>query len=75
MGKIISLRPWNARRTRESSGTITVIVSHRFSTVRAADLIIVLAEGGALEVGTHAELMDADGTYAELFRLQARAYT
>ena len=64
-----------ARRSRAMTGAITVIVSHRFSTVRAADLIVVLAEGGALEVGDHRELMEAGGTYAELFRLQARAYS
>jgi ATP-binding cassette subfamily B protein len=63
-----------ARRTRSTTGAITVLVSHRFSTVRAADLIVVLDEGGAIEIGSHAELMSAGGTYAELFKLQARAY-
>jgi ATP-binding cassette subfamily B protein len=63
-----------ARRSRDATGAITVLVSHRFSTVRAADLIVVLDEGAAIEVGSHAELMQRDGMYAELFRLQARAY-
>jgi ATP-binding cassette, subfamily B, bacterial len=63
-----------ARRSRDTTGAITVIVSHRFSTVRAADLIVVLTDGSASEVGTHRELMAADGVYSELFRLQARAY-
>ena len=63
-----------ARRSRDTSGAITVLVSHRFSTVRSADLIVVLDEGGAVEVGSHAELMARGGIYAELFRLQAKAY-
>ena len=53
---------------------MTVLVSHRFSTVRMADLIIVLADGRVSESGTHAELLAAGGRYAELFELQARAY-
>jgi ATP-binding cassette, subfamily B, bacterial len=56
------------------SGTITLLVSHRFSTVRMADLIVYLDAGHAVEAGTHAELMAADGHYAELFTLQAAAY-
>lgn len=64
-----------ARRSRDSSGAITVLVTHRFSTVRAADLIAVVGEGRVLEAGSHAELMAANGSYAELFRLQAKSYT
>lgn len=57
-----------------SNGGITILVSHRFSTVRMADLIIVLAGNTIAESGTHQELLAADGTYAELYRLQAAAY-
>jgi len=63
-----------ARRAASESGAITVLVSHRFSTVRMADLILVVAGGRVSEVGTHRELVDLDGHYAELYRLQARSY-
>jgi ATP-binding cassette subfamily B protein len=52
----------------------SVIISHRFSTVRMADRIAVLGNGQLLEIGTHAELMANEGVYAELFRLQAQGY-
>jgi ATP-binding cassette subfamily B protein len=55
-------------------GAVTVLVSHRFTTVRMADLIVVLADGRVTEQGTHAELMAAGGSYAELYALQERAY-
>jgi ATP-binding cassette subfamily B protein len=51
-----------------------VLISHRFSTVRMADRILVLEHGQLLEVGSHEELLARDGRYAELFRLQARGY-
>jgi ATP-binding cassette subfamily B protein len=63
-----------ARRLGEAHGTITLLISHRFSTARAADLIIVLEDGRVVEAGPHTELMAARGVYAELFTLQARAY-
>ena len=63
-----------ARRSRATSGAITVLVSHRFSTVRTADLIAVVQDGRISELGSHDELMARGGTYAELFELQARAY-
>lgn len=61
-------------RAGSSRGAITVLVSHRFSTVRAADLILVVSEGGVTELGSHDELLLRDGLYAELYQLQARAY-
>ena len=63
-----------ARRSAASAGTITVLVSHRFSTVRMADLIVVLEGGRIREVGSHAQLMAGGGLYAELYELQARSY-
>ena len=57
-----------------SSGTITVLVSHRFATVRTADLIIYLEAGQAAETGTHEDLLASGGRYADLFTLQATAY-
>ena len=63
-----------ARSHTDANGGITILVSHRFSTVRSADLIVVMDRGQVVETGTHAELMKRDGTYAELFNLQSRAY-
>jgi len=63
-----------AREAARTTGAITLLVSHRFSTVRMADLILVLDDGRLVETGTHEELMRLDGAYAELYRLQARAY-
>ena len=57
-----------------ANGGITILVSHRFSTVRMADLIIVLAGNTIAESGTHDQLLAANGTYADLYRLQAAAY-
>jgi ATP-binding cassette subfamily B protein len=56
------------------TGGITLLVSHRFSTVRMADLIVVLTDGKITETGTHTELIRAGGPYAQLYNLQARAY-
>jgi ATP-binding cassette subfamily B protein len=53
---------------------VTVFVSHRFSTVRMADLIVVLDGGRIAELGSHHQLMALGGLYAELFAMQARAY-
>jgi ATP-binding cassette subfamily B protein len=56
------------------SGQIALLISHRFSTVRMADRIVVLQKGTILEQGTHSELLSHNGLYAELFRLQAEGY-
>ncbi|HTK29650.1 MAG TPA: ABC transporter ATP-binding protein [Vicinamibacterales bacterium] len=58
----------------DGSGRITILVSHRFSTVRMADLIVVLDGARLVETGTHEELMARNGQYAELYRIQAAAY-
>ena len=57
-----------------TDGKSSVIISHRFSTVRMADRILVLENGTLLEIGSHYELLEKDGRYAELFGLQARGY-
>ena len=58
-----------------TKGKTSVIISHRFSTVRMADRIMVLKDGVIIEFGTHEELMKVDGLYAELFELQAKGYS
>jgi ATP-binding cassette subfamily B protein len=63
-----------ARAMARRSGTVTVVVSHRFSTVRMADLIIVLDRGAVVEQGDHDHLMAARGTYARLYTLQRDSY-
>ncbi|MFG1849341.1 ABC transporter ATP-binding protein [Micromonospora carbonacea] len=63
-----------AARVAAATGAVSVFVSHRFSTVQLADLIVVLADGRVAELGCHADLIAADGLYAEMFELQARAY-
>ncbi len=62
-----------ARRTGGHGG-VTLLVTHRFSTVASADLVVVLRDGRVAEVGTHAELYGRGGHYAELYDLQARGY-
>ena len=58
----------------QSRDRITVLISHRFSTVRLADHIVVLEAGVISEAGTHEELLAEGGTYAQMFQLQARGY-
>lgn len=62
------------RSAREARGAITVLISHRFSTVRMADRIAVLEDGRVTEFSDHATLMAKAGTYARLYRRQADAY-
>jgi ATP-binding cassette subfamily B protein len=57
-----------------TSGKMAVLISHRFSTVRMADRIVVLEHGRVLEDGTHESLLALGGRYAELFHLQAAGY-
>ncbi|MEE9157468.1 MAG: ABC transporter ATP-binding protein [Gammaproteobacteria bacterium] len=58
----------------ESHSKMTILISHRFSTVRAADQIIVIHNGEILEQGNHESLLAMNGQYAHLFKLQARGY-
>jgi ATP-binding cassette subfamily B protein len=62
------------RFTELTQGKMAVLISHRFSTVRMADRIIVLDKGEIVEIGSHEELLAKDGRYAELFQLQAMGY-
>ncbi|MYS85310.1 ATP-binding cassette domain-containing protein [Streptomyces sp. SID5474] len=62
------------RLTALREGATSILVSHRLNTVRAADAIVVIADGTVHEAGTHEQLMAADGAYAELFTTQAEGY-
>ena len=57
-----------------TKGKTAVLISHRFSTVRMADRILVLDKGELIEIGSHEELLKKEGRYAELFHLQAQGY-
>jgi ATP-binding cassette subfamily B protein len=63
-----------ASAAKATDGRITLLVSHRFSTVRMADLIVVLDGARVVEVGSHEALMERGGQYAELYGIQAAAY-
>ena len=57
-----------------TKGRTSIVISHRFATVRLADRIVVIQDGKVLEEGSHQELLDQDGRYAHMFRLQAQGY-
>jgi ATP-binding cassette subfamily B protein len=63
-----------AVRGRSEDGRLTILVSHRFSTVRMADLIVVLDGARVAETGTHEALMEHGGQYAQLYGIQAASY-
>ena len=63
-----------ARFREHSRDKMAILISHRFSTVRSADLILVIDQGHIIERGTHEALLEANGRYANLFRLQAKGY-
>jgi ATP-binding cassette subfamily B protein len=63
-----------ASRQASDDGRVTILVSHRFSTVRMADQIIVLDGAHVAEAGTHEQLIARAGLYAELYAMQASAY-
>ena len=57
-----------------AAGRTAILITHRFSTARAADRIAVFEEGRLVELGSHAELLAADARYARMFRLQAAGF-
>lgn len=63
-----------AARAGSLVGCITVLVTHRFSTVKRVDQIVVMEAGRVLEVGTHLELLERGGLYSDLFELQSAAF-
>ena len=71
LGQRLIFSPISASLT---ANRISIIISHRFSTVRKADHIIVMEKGEIKEQGSHEELLKNDGQYAELFHLQAAGY-
>ena len=70
----VQLRDSAARAGEGARGRVTILVSHRFSTVRMADQIVVLDGARVVESGSHEELMAARGPYADLYQIQASAY-
>jgi ATP-binding cassette subfamily B protein len=73
-GRYAAAARGSSKDASAADGRITILVSHRFSTVRMADLIVVLDGARVAEVGTHDDLMAREGQYAELYGIQAAAY-
>lgn len=63
-----------AKEASTRAGTVTLLVTHRFSTAASADVLVVLEKGRVTEIGSHSELLKRGGTYAELYGLQAEGY-
>ncbi|WP_433214350.1 ABC transporter ATP-binding protein [Microtetraspora malaysiensis] len=64
----------HAREAAARTGAVTVLVSHRFSTVSMTDHVLVIANGGIIESGSHEDLLESGGRYSELYAAQAEAY-
>lgn len=64
----------HGRQMAQRAGTITLVITHRFSTVRDADFILVLEGGHIVDTGTHRDLMRGNGLYKELYSLQESSY-
>lgn len=63
-----------SEQLRISATTVLVLVTHRYATVREADVVVVLHDGEIVEIGPHDQLLAADGHYADLYRMQQKAY-
>lgn len=72
--RLVDAYQGTAREVAARAGGVTIFVTHRLSTVRLADHVVVLCEGRVVEQGTHDELVARGGRYAELWSMQARAY-
>ena len=71
---VLALAPQAARAAEVTEGKMALFISHRFSTVRMADRIVVLEDGRIAEDGSHEVLTRMGGRYAEMFEMQAASY-